>query len=132
MSNHLENFTHRSAKWTGSAKEFIFAILSVCAWGLAGEYFSFSQRWESGLVIYMGVITYLMIFILQRSQNKEMLALQIKLNEIIVATKRADNKLVNLEEKSEDQMSEAQDLHRQIASQHEAIRPPSPHEGASF
>ncbi len=70
-------------------------------------------------MIYIGVITYLMIFILQRSQNKEMLALQIKMNELISATKQADNKLINLEEKTEDQMSEAQDLHRQIASDHE-------------
>jgi low affinity Fe/Cu permease len=116
LAKHLESFTHRCAKWAGSAAGFVCAILSVCAWGVAGEYFDFSRCWQNGLTIYIGVITYLMIFILQRSQYKELSALQVKLNELVAASRNADNSVINLEEKSEREISEFQDVHRQMAS----------------
>jgi len=98
ISDLLEIFTHRFAKWAGSASGFVAALLSILIWLVAGLVYGFSQNWERGLLIYIGVITFLMVFLIQRSQNKEISTLHVKLNELIATTKHADNRLINVEE----------------------------------
>lgn len=66
-------------------------------------------------MIYIGIITFLMIFIIQRSQNKELLALHVKLNELIVTSKSADNRMMIVEQLTEKEISEVQEIHKQIA-----------------
>jgi len=63
ISDQLEIFTHRFAKWAGSASGFFAALLSILVWLVAGVVYGFSQGWESGLTIYIGVITFLMVFL---------------------------------------------------------------------
>ncbi|MGZ5573455.1 MAG: low affinity iron permease family protein, partial [Methylobacter sp.] len=79
ISDQLEIFTHRFAKWAGSASGFFAALLSILVWLVAGVGYGFSQGWESGLTIYIGVITFLMVFLIQRGQNKELSTLHVKL-----------------------------------------------------
>ena len=117
ISDQLEIFTHRFAKWAGSASGFFAALLSVLVWLVAGVVYGFSQGWESGLTIYIGVITFLMVFLIQRSQNKELSTLHVKLNELIATTKSADNRLINVEELTEKEISEVQEIHRKIGTE---------------
>src|SRR5690348_8831807 len=81
----LERFTYRVTAWVGSARAFTVALLLVLAWVATGPFFAFSDTWQ--LVINTGttIVTFLMVFLLQRSQNKESLAVQVKLNEIVAA-----------------------------------------------
>jgi low affinity Fe/Cu permease len=116
FSRQLEFFTHRFAKWAGSASGFVAALLSILIWLVAGEVYGFSHGWESGLTIYIGAVTFLMVFLIQRSQNKELATLHVKLNELIAATKHADNHIINIEELTEKEISEVQDIHRKIAT----------------
>jgi len=125
LSQPLEIFTHRFAKWAGSASGFVVALLSVFVWLGAGEVCGFSSGWESGLTIYIGVITFLMVFLIQRGQNKELATLHVKLNELIVATRHADNRLINVKELSEKEISEVQEIHRKIGTEEEDIHPKS-------
>ena len=67
ISDLLEKFTHRFAKWAGSASGFVAALLSILIWLAAGLVCGFSQGCEPGLLIYIGVITFLMVFLIQRS-----------------------------------------------------------------
>jgi len=85
-------------KATGSPAAFILACLTIIVWGITGPIFHYSDTWQ--LVINTGttIITFLMVFLIQQSQNKDTLALQIKLNELIAANKNASNRLIDSED----------------------------------
>jgi low affinity Fe/Cu permease len=117
ISDRLEIFTHRFAKWAGSASGFVAALLSILVWSVVGVVFGFSYGWERGLSIYIGVITFLMVFLIQRGQNKELSILQVKLNELIAVTKNADNRLINVEDLTEKEISEVQEIHHKIGAE---------------
>src|ERR1700730_9651562 len=101
FSQQLEFFTHRFAKWAGSANGFVAALLSIFIWLVVGEVYGFSHSWESGLTFYICILTFLMVFLIQRTKNKELTILHVKLNELIAATKHADNHIINVEELTE-------------------------------
>lgn len=84
-------------KTAGSTAAFILAVSVVITWLLTGPLFGFSDTWQ--LVINTGttIITFLMVFLIQRSQNKESLAVQLKLNELIASSAHASNRLVDVE-----------------------------------
>ncbi len=122
ISDQLEIFTHRFAKWAGSASGFFAALLSILVWLVAGEVYGFSKGWESGLTIYIGVITFLMVFLIQRGQNKELSTLHVKLNELIATTKHAYNRLIHVEQLTEKEISEVQAIHRKIGTEDTEIK----------
>lgn len=115
-SQALENFSHGFVRYVGTAIGFTIAIAFTLMWLITGVLAGFSSKWETSLYVCMNLVTFLMIFLTQRSQNKEILAMQIKLNEIIYVTGKADNKLINIEESSEKVIHEVQDTHRDIAN----------------
>ena len=117
ISDRLEIFTHRFSKWAGSASGFVAALLSILLWLVVGLGYGFSQGWERGLSIYIGVITFLMVFLIQRGQNKELSILQVKLNELIAVTKHADNRLINVEDLTEKEISVVQEIHHKIGAE---------------
>jgi len=86
-----------SADWSGSTSAFILAIAVVLIWLVTGPYFEYSNTWQ--LVINTGttIVTFLMVFLIQRAQNKDSQAVHLKLNEIIAALEGASNRLVNVE-----------------------------------
>ena len=100
-SKSLEKFNHKFVKWAGSTTGFNIAMLFTISWIIAGEFSGFSLAWEKSFYICMTIVSFLLFFILQRSQNKELMALHLKLNELIAVTQKADNKLINIEEHSE-------------------------------
>jgi low affinity Fe/Cu permease len=116
LARHLESNTHRVAKWCGSSTGFLTALLSIGLWIIVGKLNAFSYNWENGLMIYIGTITFLMIFIIQRSTNKELLALHVKLNELIITSQSADNRMMVVEQLSEKEISDVQAVHTKIAS----------------
>ena len=97
----FENLAVILTKFTGSTVPFIFSFLLILIWGISGPVFNYSEGWQ--LVINTGttIITFLMVFLIQRAQNKDSLAIQLKLNEIIAATSGASNTLVDIEELNE-------------------------------
>ena len=110
--NVLERFSSTVTRWTGSTQAFILATAIVLVWGLTGPLFGFSDTWQ--LVINTGttIVTFLMVFLIQRSQNKDSLATQLKLNELVAAIKGASNRLIDVEDLSEDELHV---LHRHYA-----------------
>jgi len=83
---------------TGSSSAFLIAVTVIIAWGVTGPIFHYSDTWQ--LVINTGttIITFLMVFIIQQSQNKDSLAIQLKLNELIACEERASNRLIDVED----------------------------------
>lgn len=83
---------------TGSSTAFLIAVIVIIVWGFTGPIFHYSDTWQ--LVINTGttIITFLMVFIIQQSQNKDSLAIQLKLNELIACEERASNRLIDVED----------------------------------
>ncbi|GAB2562267.1 low affinity iron permease family protein [Spirosoma aerophilum] len=100
--DHLAN---RITHLTGSSGAFLTAFTVVGLWAVMGPLFDYSEDWQ--LVINTGttIITFLMVFIIQKAQNKESLAVQLKLNELIAATKGASNRLVAVENLTDDELA---------------------------
>jgi low affinity Fe/Cu permease len=97
----LESFAHAATQWTGSSWSFALAVAVIVVWAVTGPIFRYSDAWQ--LVINTGttIVTFLMVFLIQRSQNKESMAVQLKLNEIVAAMKGASNRLIAVENLSE-------------------------------
>lgn len=100
----LERLAHWFTEWAGSSAAFGLALAIVLVWGLLGPVFSYSNTWQ--LVINTGttIVTFLMVFLIQRSQNKESHAMQLKLNEILASIDGASNRLIDLEDASEEEL----------------------------
>src|SRR6476659_11212889 len=109
LAEQFENLSKVITQFTGSTAAFGVALAVVVIWGVLGPVFGFSDTWQ--LVINTGttIVTLLMVFLIQRSQNKDSLALQLKLNEIVAALDGASNRLVNIEDLTE---AELDVLHR--------------------
>ena len=108
----LERFSRAVTDWVGTSWAFAVALGVIVAWALTGPIFHFSDTWQ--LIINTGttIVTFLMVFLIQRSQNKDARAIHLKLNEIVAALQGASNRLVNVEDLTED---EARLLHRHYA-----------------
>lgn len=103
-ANFFEKFSTKVTSATGSTPAFIIALLAVVVWAVLGPVFNFSENWQ--LVINTGttIITFLMVFLIQKGQNKDSLAIQLKLNELVAAHEFASNRLVNVECMTEDEL----------------------------
>ena len=108
MNRFFERLAQRVTLWSGSTWAFVFACALVTVWLLTGPLFHFSDTWQ--LVINTGttIVTFLMIFLVQRTQTKDALAIHLKLNEIVAALKGASNRLIDVEELCE---ADVQALH---------------------
>lgn len=100
----FERFAVKVTKATGRPAAFIIACLVILVWIFTGPVFGFSDTWQ--LVINTGttIITFLMVFVIQHAQNKDSVALQLKLNELIAASSRASNRLVDVEDLSAEEL----------------------------
>ena len=98
FSAYFQSFAAKVTKATGSPWAFIIAFLIIIVWAVSGYIFNFSDTWQ--LVINTGttIITFLMVFVIQQSQNKDTIALQLKLNELIAVNEKASNRLIDVEE----------------------------------
>lgn len=101
---YFDRLATRVTKVTGSSSSFLTAFAVIIVWAVSGPFFGFSDTWQ--LVINTGttIVTFLMVFIIQQSQNKDTTALQLKLNELIAATKGASNRLIDIEDLSDDEL----------------------------
>ena len=101
----LETLSWRATEWAGSSWAFAIACSVIVAWGVTGPIFHFSDTWQ--LVINTGttIVTFLMVFLIQRAQNKDARALHLKLNEIVAALEGASSRLLNVEDLTEDELA---------------------------
>jgi low affinity Fe/Cu permease len=102
----FDNFSTTVSKITGSSWAFIIAALLIVVWALSGPLFHFSDTWQLVINTSTSVITFLMVFIIQQSQNKDTMALQLKLNELIAANSKASNRLIDVEDLSGEELQQ--------------------------
>jgi low affinity Fe/Cu permease len=106
-SSWFESFASRTAHFTGRPVSFLLAFLTVFVWAVTGPIFHYSDTWQ--LVINTGttIVTFLMVFLIQNTQNRDTVALQLKLDELILATRGARDNLACIEDGSEEDMEAA-------------------------
>ena len=105
----LERFSQQATTWAGSSLAFVVALSVIIIWAITGPIFKFSDTWQ--LVINTGttIVTFLMVFLIQRAQNKDARALHLKLNEIVASLEGASNRLIDVEDLTE---GEIETLHK--------------------
>jgi low affinity Fe/Cu permease len=110
MNAAFSKFSNAVSHILGKPIAFIIALSIVCIWAVTGPFFGFSEVWQ--LVINTGttIVTFLMIFVLQNSQNRYSEALQAKLDELILTSKRAENKFIGIENLDEEELRELRRL----------------------
>jgi len=115
LSNFFNHFSGVITKVTGGVYAFMIAIVIVIIWAVTGPFFKFSDTWQ--LVINTGttIVTFLMVFIIQHSQNKDTIALQLKLNELIAASE-ASNKLISIEELADEDLEVMKKFYAHLSS----------------
>jgi len=111
----LEQFARRATAAAGSSWAFALAVAVILCWLITGPMFGFSDTWQ--LIINTGttIVTFLMVFLIQRSQNKESLAVQLKLNELVAAVQGASTRLINIEDLSEEDVGVLHEHYRKLA-----------------
>ena len=111
----LSRFATWATEWTGSTPAFLCAVGVIIIWLLTGPIFHYSDTWQ--LVINTGttIVTFLMVFLIQRAQNKDTLAVQLKLNELVAAIEGASNRLISVEDLSEQEMKVLRDHYKRLA-----------------
>jgi low affinity Fe/Cu permease len=104
QNSAFEKFASHVSKAAGSTTAFLSAFLIVVVWAVCGPIFNYSETWQ--LVINTGttIITFLMVFLIQKAQNKDSLAIQLKLNELVASNKYSSNSLVDIESMTEEEM----------------------------
>src|SRR6266498_1188915 len=115
-SSPFSRFAKGTAHATGHPAAFVLAVIVVLTWGITGPIFGFSDTWQ--LVINTGttIVTFLMVFLIQNTQNRDTQALQLKLDELIRVTKGARNRMLDLEEMDEDHLERLREIYERLAN----------------
>src|SRR5438552_10585546 len=115
-SSWFPSFARSMANASGKPATFVIAVLVIIVWAVTGPIFGYSDTWQ--LVINTGttIVTFLMVFIIQNTQNRDTQALQLKLDELIRVTKAARNSLIDLEERSETEVDKVKSGFDALAS----------------
>jgi low affinity Fe/Cu permease len=118
-------FARRSSAILGSAWAFVGAVLIIAVWGLTGPTFHFSDTWQ--LIINTGttIVTFLMVFLIQNTQNRDAKAMHLKLDELIRALGKARNEMVDLEDLSDEEL-------RKLEEQFQRVRTKAEHHGQNL
>jgi low affinity Fe/Cu permease len=111
----LEKLASGASSVVGSNGALICALLFIITWAAAGPLMHFSSNWQLTINTGTSVITFLMVFLIQKAQNKDALAIQIKLNELITSNKMASNMLVNVEDLSEEELKVLNKYYSKVA-----------------
>ena len=110
----LEKFSYQATKATGTSLAFVLAATVIVLWAITGPLFNFSDTWQ--LVINTGttIVTFLMVFLIQRAQNKDALAIHLKLNEIVAAMEGASNRLIDVEDLTEPEIAALRSYYKRL------------------
>jgi low affinity Fe/Cu permease len=107
-AHRFSRFAAATANWTGTTSAFVIAFVIVLTWAATGPLFNYSDTWQ--LVINTGttVVTFLMVFLIQNTQNRDTKALQVKLSELILALETANNRIAAIDQASPEELEAAQ------------------------
>lgn len=122
MSGWFTRIASRASHATGHYGAFMLALAVIVVWAVSGPFFGFSDTWQ--LVINTGttIVTFLMVFLIQNSQNRDSRAMHLKLDELIRSIETASNTLIDAEEEDEEHLDQIRKLYAEISCEHEEAK----------
>lgn len=114
-STWYSRFTKYLAHLSGRPITFTLAVVMILAWVISGPFFDYSDTWQLVINTSTTIVTFLMVFVIQNTQNRDTAAMQIKLDELIRATEAAHNALLDLEELEEEELEKFRSRYEQLA-----------------
>lgn len=118
MNDTFRKFSHKTSQIMGSPYAFIFSLVLVVVWGFSGRFFNYSDSWQLLINTSTTIATFLMVFLIQNTQNRDAKAIHLKLDELIKAVKGARTGLVNLEELSDEELDKLEAEFRRLQEYH--------------
>ncbi|SAK75267.1 Low affinity iron permease [Caballeronia temeraria] len=117
VTKAFDAFASAVTRWAGSPLAFGLAVVSVVVWLVSGPFFHYSENWQ--LVINTGttIVTFLMVFLIQQSANKDSVAVHLKLNELLASHRSANNQLIGIEDASEQELRKLAAAYLKLASE---------------
>jgi low affinity Fe/Cu permease len=117
MNEVFRKFSHKIAEIVGSPWSFIIALTIILIWALTGPLFHFSDTWQLVINTSTTIVTFLMVFLIQNTQNRDAKAIHLKLDELIRSVKDARNTLVDLEDLSDAELAKLEQEFRRLREQ---------------
>ena len=113
--SRFSRFATAASRGAGKPVTFVIAVATIVAWAIVGPVFGFSDTWQLVINTATTIVTFLMVFLIQNTQNRDAEAMQIKLDELIRAVKGAQNSLLDLEELDEAELDQIRDRYEELA-----------------
>src|SRR5215217_5516405 len=122
MGRWFNQFAHRASAFAGHYVAFLAALAIIVVWAVTGPFFGFSETWQ--LVINTGttIVTFLMVFLIQNTQNRDALAMQLKLDELIRATETADNAIIRAEDETDEELATLKQQYEALYDEHTELQ----------
>ncbi|HVF69495.1 MAG TPA: low affinity iron permease family protein [Xanthomonadales bacterium] len=118
----FDKFAQKSSKAVGSVWGFAFGVLVILTWGICGPLLGFSDTWLQAIDTTTAIITFFIVFLIQNSQNRDTQSMELKLDELLRASKKARNDLIDLEELSKEEIEKFQKEFRRIAKKKPEVK----------
>jgi low affinity Fe/Cu permease len=118
MHELFRKFAGRSSAAMGTSWAFMLALASILIWSATGPIFHYSDTWHLVVNDWTNIVTFFMVFLIQNMQNRDAKAMQLKLDELIKATKGARNSLMNLDRLTDEEMSQLESEYKRLCAQH--------------
>ena len=115
INDRFDRFATKITFLLGSSAAFSIAFCVIVIWMVSGPLFGFSDTWQLVINTSTTIITFLMVFLIQRSQNKESMAVQLKLNELVASSKDASNRLIDVEDLTQDELEHLHEFYMKLA-----------------
>ena len=127
MKDAFRKFAGSVSRWAGSPSAFTIAVLTIIIWGITGPLFRYSDTWQ--LVINTGttIVTFLMVFLIQNTQNRETRAIHLKLDELIHAISKARNDMIDMENVSDEELEKVEEQFQQLIKRIRSKEAPKNH-----
>jgi len=116
-SHVFSRMANATSHFAGKPQAFLTAVLVVLAWALTGPLFGYSDTWQLVINTSTTIVTFLMVFLIQHTQNRDTLALQLKLAELIIVMRGAENRVATIEDMDEEELERLHEVYRQRAEQ---------------
>jgi low affinity Fe/Cu permease len=116
MKRAFQTVAQAASRGSGSPRAFMLAFSVVLVWAVTGPFFNFSDTWQLVINTSTTIVTFLMVFLIQNTQNRDTIALHAKVDELIIRLDGADNALVNAEDMSDDELSAVMEKEKALAA----------------
>jgi len=117
LADRFQVFATKSSHWVGSKWAFALAVATIVLWAATGPHFHYSDTWQLVVNTTTTVVTFLIVFLIQNTQNRDARAIHLKLDEIIRAIRAASNSMINIEKLSDQELQELSDQFEKIRNQ---------------